>query len=49
MVVMMLIVRNKKAMGQLTLSRRSTILGWCATAVMAGATLIFFGFAIVGA
>jgi Mn2+/Fe2+ NRAMP family transporter len=45
MVVMMLIVRNPRAMGRLTLSLRATILGWCATLVMLAATLIFFAFA----
>lgn len=44
MVVMMLIVRNTKAMGELVLSRRSTVWGWGATAVMAAATLVFFWF-----
>ncbi|MBO9670001.1 MAG: divalent metal cation transporter [Sphingobium sp.] len=42
MVVMMLIARNPKAMGKLTLGRRATILGWAATLVMAVASLIFF-------
>ena len=42
MVVMMLIVRNPKAMGKLTLARRATVLGWGATLVMAAATAIFF-------
>ncbi len=42
MLVMMLIVRNPKAMGRLTLSRRAAALGWSATLVMFGATLIFF-------
>ena len=42
MAVMMLIVRNPKAMGRLTLSNRATVVGWVATAVMAGATVIFF-------
>ena len=42
MAIMMLIVRNPKAMGELTLSRVPTILGWGATAVMAAATLLFF-------
>lgn len=46
MLVMMLIVRNRKAMGRLTLSRRSAALGWGATIVMFSATIIFFGFAI---
>lgn len=43
MLVMMLIVRNPKAMGRLTLSRRSAALGWGATIVMFAATAIFFG------
>jgi NRAMP (natural resistance-associated macrophage protein)-like metal ion transporter len=46
MAVMMLIVRNKRAMGQLTLGPRATATGWAATAVMAGATIIFFVFAL---
>ena len=39
MAVMMLIARNRKAMRRLTLSLPMTILGWIATAVMAGASL----------
>ena len=42
MVMMMLIVRNPRAMGRLTLGPRATITGWFATLVMAGATIIFF-------
>ncbi len=42
MVMMMLIVRNPRAMGRLTLGRRATITGWFATAVMAVATIVFF-------
>jgi NRAMP (natural resistance-associated macrophage protein)-like metal ion transporter len=42
MAVMMLIVSNPRAMGRLTLSRRASVLGWAATAVMAAATAIFF-------
>ena len=42
MAVMMLIVRNPRAMGHLTLSRRGTVLGWAATAVMSFATVFFF-------
>jgi NRAMP (natural resistance-associated macrophage protein)-like metal ion transporter len=49
MAVMMLIVRNERAMGRLTLGRRATILGWAATAVMAVATLIFLAFTFVRA
>ncbi|MDH4399731.1 hypothetical protein [Sphingorhabdus sp.] len=40
--MMMLIVRNPRAMGRLTLGPRATITGWFATLVMAGATIIFF-------
>jgi len=46
MAVMMLIVRNKRAMGQLTLSPAATVLGWGATLVMAAATVLFFAFAL---
>jgi len=46
MAVMMLIVRNPRAMGELTLSRTAAILGWSATLVMAGATALFFAFAL---
>ncbi|WP_425506821.1 hypothetical protein [Sphingomonas rhizophila] len=42
MAIMMLIVRNRRAMGELTLSPALTILGWLATLVMAGATAVFF-------
>jgi NRAMP (natural resistance-associated macrophage protein)-like metal ion transporter len=42
MAVMMLIVRNPRAMGRLTLGRNATILGWAATATMAAATIVFF-------
>ena len=42
MALMMLIVTNPRAMGHLTLARRGAVLGWAATAVMAGATAIFF-------
>ena len=42
MAAMMLIVRNPRAMGRLTLSNRATWLGWAATAVMAVATVVFF-------
>ena len=42
MAVMMLIVRNRKAMGRMTLSLPMTILGWLATTVMAGASLTLF-------
>ncbi len=46
MAVMMLIVRNKKAMGELILPQRATLWGWGATAVMAAATALFFWFLI---
>jgi Mn2+/Fe2+ NRAMP family transporter len=42
MAIMMLIVRNPRAMGRLTLSPRLTFLGWVATGIMAVATMIFF-------
>jgi Mn2+/Fe2+ NRAMP family transporter len=42
MALMMLIVRNDRAMGTLVLSSRLTAVGWAATAVMAAATLLFF-------
>lgn len=46
MAVMMLIARNPRSMGRLTLSSRATILGWCATLVMFAATAVFFAFAL---
>jgi Mn2+/Fe2+ NRAMP family transporter len=46
MVMMMLIVRNKRAMGELTLPPAATLLGWAATLVMAAATLLFFAFTL---
>jgi len=42
MAIMMLVVRNPKAMGELTLPRMPAIMGWAATAVMAFATAVFF-------
>ena len=48
MVLMMLIVRNRRAMGKLVLSPRATWLGWAATAVMGVATLIFFASLLAG-
>jgi NRAMP (natural resistance-associated macrophage protein)-like metal ion transporter len=42
MAVMMLIVRNPRVMGRLTVSRAMAIWGWAATAVMAAASLAFF-------
>jgi NRAMP (natural resistance-associated macrophage protein)-like metal ion transporter len=44
MVMMMLIVRNPRAMGRLTVSRGQAVVGWCATAVMLAASMIFLGF-----
>jgi len=48
MAVMMLIVRNPRAMGRLTLSNGETALGWAATAVMTVATVIFFATVLFG-
>ena len=48
MVMMMLIVRNPRAMGRLTVSRRKMVLGWAATAVMIAASLLFLGFVVTG-
>lgn len=42
MVMMMLIVRNPRAMGRLTLGPGGTFLGWCATLAMLLATTVFF-------
>ena len=42
MALMMLIVRNPKAMGKLTLSSGYAALGWAATLIMAVASAIFF-------
>ena len=42
MAVMMLIVRNPRVMGRLTVSRSMAIWGWAAAAVMAVASLAFF-------
>jgi Mn2+/Fe2+ NRAMP family transporter len=44
MALMMLIVRNPKAMGKLRLSPTLTVLGWSATAVMAASTAVFFAY-----
>ena len=46
MAVMMLIVRNPRAMGRLTVSRRMMIVGWVATAVMVAASALFLTFII---
>lgn len=49
MVVMMLIVRNPRAMGRLTATRKQMIFGWSATVVMIAASAIFLGFVIADA
>ncbi|MEO7541136.1 MAG: divalent metal cation transporter, partial [Sphingomicrobium sp.] len=46
MVMMMLIVRNPRAMGRLTVSRRTMLLGWAATAVMFAASVLFLAFIV---
>jgi NRAMP (natural resistance-associated macrophage protein)-like metal ion transporter len=48
MIIMMLIVRNPRAMGRLTISRRQQVLGWTATVVMLLASALFFAFALLG-
>ena len=48
MVVMMLIVRNPRAMGRLTVSPLQTAFGWAATLVMIAASALFLGFVIAG-
>ena len=49
MIVMMLIARNRRAMGRLTISRAQHWAGWAATAVMSGASLLFLAFAVLEA
>lgn len=46
MVIMMLIVRNPRAMGRVTLSKVHLIFGWIATAVMIAASAIFLVFVV---
>ena len=46
MAAMMLIVRNPRAMGRLTVSRRTMVLGWAATAVMVAASALFLAFVV---
>ena len=46
MAVMMLIVRNPRAMGRLVVSRRTMMFGWSATAVMFAASVLFLTFTI---
>jgi NRAMP (natural resistance-associated macrophage protein)-like metal ion transporter len=48
MVIMMLIVRNPRAMGRLTIGRRQTIAGWGATLVMIAASALWLGFVVAG-
>jgi Mn2+/Fe2+ NRAMP family transporter len=48
MVVMMLIVTNPRAMGELTVSRTQRVFGWAATAVMIAASALFLGFTVSG-
>lgn len=48
MAVMMLIVRNKRIMGKLTLGPAMTFGGWLATAVMAVASAAFLWFTLAG-
>lgn len=48
MVVMMLIVRNPKAMGEVRVSGRQIVLGWAATLVMIAASALFLGFVVMG-
>ena len=48
MVVVMLIVRNPRAMGRLVVSRRQMLLDWTATAVMIAASALFLGFVVTG-
>ncbi|WP_230206721.1 NRAMP family divalent metal transporter [Novosphingobium sp. Gsoil 351] len=49
MVIMMLIVRNPRAMGRLTVSSAQTAFGWAATLVMIAASALFLGFVATGA
>ena len=46
MAAMMLIVRNPRAMGKLTLSAGMTILGWFSTAMMFATSAVFFIFLV---
>ena len=48
MVIMMLIVRNPRAMGRLTVSPLQTAFGWAATVVMIAASALFLGFVVTG-
>jgi len=44
MAVMMLIVRNPRAMGHLAVSNRTMLLGWAATGIMFSASMLFLAF-----
>lgn len=46
MVMIMLIAQNRRAMGALTITRRQALFGWAATALMIGASVLFFVFLI---
>jgi Mn2+/Fe2+ NRAMP family transporter len=46
MAAMMLIVRNPRAMGRLTVSKRVMFFGWSATAVMFAASALFLAFVV---
>jgi NRAMP (natural resistance-associated macrophage protein)-like metal ion transporter len=46
MAVMMLIVRNPRAMGRLTIPLREAVFGWAATIVMIVASALFLGFIV---
>jgi Mn2+/Fe2+ NRAMP family transporter len=46
MAAMMLIVRNPRAMGRLTVSRRVMFFGWSATVVMFAASALFLAFVV---
>lgn len=48
MVVMMLIVRNPRAMGRVEISRAQRLGGWAATGVMIAASALFLAFAAMG-
>ena len=47
MVMMMLIVRNPRAMGRLTVSNRQLVMGWSATMVMILASVLFLAFLLI--
>jgi NRAMP (natural resistance-associated macrophage protein)-like metal ion transporter len=49
MVVMMLIIRNPKAMGEVRVSGRQVVMGWAATLVMIAASALFLAFVAMDA